>query len=239
MGLFDLLTGSRAGVGAARRALDEAREPSGDDSAVTRLIQQVLALGIDGRGPFHSARTVAERARERHANVEEAIDAVVDSHLRGGAAGGFVTSLGGFVTMIAAVPANVFEFYVQSTRMVAAVAHLRGYDLDDPDIRTAILLTLVGSNSAGILQKAGISLGGGTLSQLATRSLPRAAQMVVEKAIGFRILRGVGERVFSRLGKAIPIAGGVIGAGIDWAMMRGIAAQARHEFPATGTGSSV
>lgn len=231
MGLFDLLTGSRGDVSTARRALDEARDPTGDTSAITRLIQQVLAIGIDGRGPFASAVAVAEKARATHGSTEDAIDALVGLHLRGGAAGGFVTSLGGFVTMVAAVPANVFEFYVQATRMVAGVAHLRGHDVNDPEIRTAVLLTLVGSNSAGILAKAGINLSGGTLSQLASRSLPKAAVMVLEKAIGFRILRGVGERALARLGKAIPVAGGLIGAGVDWAMMRGIAQQARHEFP--------
>lgn len=236
MGLFDLLTGNRRDVSMTRRALDEAEDPTGDDHAITRLIQQVLALGIEGRGPFASAVAVADKARARQGSTEAAIDAVVGTHLRGGAAGGFVTSLGGFVTMIAAVPANVLEFYVQATRMVAGIAHLRGYDVHDPRIRTAVLLTLVGSNSANILAKAGISLGGGTLSQLATRSLPKAAAMVLEKAIGFRILRGVGERAFSRLGKAIPLAGGVIGAGIDWAMMRGIAEQARHEFPQVARG---
>lgn len=231
MGLFDLLTGSTAGPATARRAMDEAHDPTGDDSAITKLIAQVLAIGIDGRGPFESAAQVADKALARHGSVEAAIDAVVAAHLRGGAAGGFLTSLGGFVTMIAAVPANVFEFYVQATRMVAAVARLRGHDITDPTVRTAILLTLVGSNSTGILAKVGINLGGGTLSQLATRSIPRAAAMVIEKAIGFRILRRVGERVFSRLGKAIPVAGGLFGAGIDFAMMRGIAQQARAEFP--------
>lgn len=234
MGLFDLLTGTnRGGVASARRALDEANDPTGDDSAVTRMIQQVLNIGIDGRGPFDSAAKLADKARGRGGSVEDAVDSVVATHLRGGAAGGFVTGLGGFVTMIAAVPANVFEFYVQATRMVAGIAHLRGYDVNDPKIRTAVLLTLVGSNSSGILAKAGINLAGGTLSQLATRSLPRAAAMVVEKAIGFRILRGVGERVFSRFGRAIPVAGGVIGAGLDWAMMRTIAEHARREFPAS------
>ena len=193
MGLFDLLTGNRRDVSMTRRALDEAEDPTGDDHAITRLIQQVLALGIEGRGPFASAVAVADKARARQGSTEAAIDAVVGTHLR-------------------------------------------GYDVHDPRIRTAVLLTLVGSNSANILAKAGISLGGGTLSQLATRSLPKAAAMVLEKAIGFRILRGVGERAFSRLGKAIPLAGGVIGAGIDWAMMRGIAEQARHEFPQVARG---
>ena len=232
MGLFDMFGGSRSDVNLTRRALDEAQDPAAqDDSAVTRLIQQVLQIGIEGRGPFGSASSVADKARVKAGSAEAAIDDVVAQHVRGGAIGGFATSLGGFVTMVAAVPANVFEFYVQATRMVAGIAHLRGYDVHDPQIRTAILLALVGSNSAAILNKAGINLAGGTLSQLATRSLPKAAIMVVEKAIGFRILRGVGERLFGHLGKAIPVAGGLIGAGIDWAMMRRIAEHARQEFP--------
>lgn len=232
MGLFDLLTG-KPDVTMTRRALDEAREPGGEDHAVTELIQRVLAVGIDGRGPFASAATVAEKALQRRGgDVEEAVGDVIRLHTRTGAVGGFATSLGGFVTMVAAIPANVFAFFVQATRMTAAVAHLRGHDVTDPEVRTAILLTLVGSNSTAILSKAGINLTGGTLSQLASVQLPRAAAMVIEKAVGFRILLGIGERVFARLGRAIPVAGGIMGAGIDWAMMRTIGAQARHEFPA-------
>ncbi len=59
--------------------------------------------------------------------------------------------------------------------------------------------------------------------------------MVVNKAIGFRLARGVFERLFTRLGRGVPFLGGVIGALVDGWMMRRIAAQAKVEFPAGGT----
>ncbi len=227
MGLLDWVT---RGI-AIRTPNGEVAGGTADEGAVTRMIQQVLALGIDGRGPFASASDIAARALERHGATEAAVDAVIRSHLVRGTLAGFATSVGGFFTMLVAIPVNVLEFYVQATRMVAAVAKLRGYDVDDPEVRAAILLTLVGSQSTQILGAAGVNLAGGTLNQLAHRTLPPSAIMIVEKAVGFRILRGVGERVFSRLGKAIPVLGGGIGAAVDWTMMRGIAAQALVEFP--------
>lgn len=54
--------------------------------------------------------------------------------------------------------------------------------------------------------------------------------MVIQKAVGFRILRSVGERVFTRLGRLIPLAGGLFGAVVDFAMMKRIGHQALVEF---------
>ena len=116
--------------------------------------------------------------------------------------------------------------------MTAAVAVLRGYDVTDERIRTAILLTLVGSNAADILTNAGVGTGTSAALQIASRGgVPRAALMVIQKAVGFRILRSLGERVFTRLGKLVPLAGGAFGAVIDYAMMRRISHQAHLEFP--------
>lgn len=232
MGLFDIFRREQD-IKTTRSALDEAHDPSGNDDAITNLIQQLTSVGIDGVARFAGAREVAERALKReHGDTKQAINRVVSQHLRGGAASGFVTSLGGFLTMIVAIPANVFTFYVQATRMTAAIAHLRGYDLDDKAVRTAVLLSLVGSNATEILSKAGVSVGGSAAVNLAGRGLPKSALMVVQKAVGFRILRSVGERMFTRIGKLVPVVGGLFGAGVDYAMMRKIAEQARKEFPA-------
>ena len=111
-----------------------------------------------------------------------------------------------------ALPANVLEFYVQATRMVGAIATLRGYDIKDPRIRTAVLLTLVGSKSDDVLKKAGMATGGGRVTSLALRNMPPAALMVVNKAVGFNLMRGVGTKVLGRLGRGVPVAGGFFGA---------------------------
>lgn len=234
MGLIDLLRPKKDKVRKTRSALEAAQDGRVDDNAITRLVQTILNIGIDGTGPLDSATQVADEALSKEkGNVEEAIDRVGRSHVIGGSIGGFATGLGGFVTMPVALPVNILEFYVQATRMVAAIAHLRGYDVHDERIRSAVLLTLIGSDSQDVLKKAGMSTGGGRLAQLAMKNMPQAAILVINKAVGFRLLKSVGGKLFSRLGRGIPVAGGVFGGGVDGWMMKKIADQAREEFPVT------
>lgn len=219
-------------VALTKSALDAARDPEQDDSVVTRLVQRILDFGIDGVGPLDSATEFAEKALRRSGgDREKAIKRIARKGLVGGGLGGFATGLGGFVTMPVALPANVLEFYVQATRVVAAIAHLRGHDLAAPHVRTAVLFTLVGADADEVLKKAGMVTGSGRVATMALRGLPPAGLMVINKAIGFRLLRGVGEKAFSRLGRGIPLAGGVIGGGLDAYMMDQISDAARREFP--------
>ena len=230
MGLFDLF--GKPDIQATRSALDEASATDGDADSVTRLITRILTIGIDGAGPYESAEAVARKALDASSgNRADAVDRVISQHLVSGAAGGFITGLGGFVTMAFAIPANLFTFYVQATRMTAAVAWLRGYDVADPRIRTAVLLSEMGANAHDILRKAGISTAGSTAVNLLSQNIPRSAVMMIQKAVGFRMLRLAGVRAFGRLGKLVPVVGGVVGGGVDYMMMRAIAEQAKGEFP--------
>jgi hypothetical protein len=233
VGLFEKFRPSRKDVDEARTALEEARSGKEDGGAIDRLIRTIMSIGIDGVGPIRSAPDVAARAlKEEDGDVERAVKDVVSSATRWGAVGGVVTGVGGFTTMLVALPANLVEFYVQATRMVASIATLRGYDVTDPHIRTAVMLTLVGSDADEVLKKAGMSTGTGRVAAFALKRLPASSMMVVNKAIGFRLLRGVGEKFLTRLGKAVPLLGGAVGGGLDAFMMRRIAANARKQFPA-------
>ncbi len=221
----------RSGDGGAlarARATDE----GGLSGAATRLIERLLDVGIDGRGPFSSASEIADEALESSGgNTRQALDAIQRDHLTLGAIGGFVTGLGGFFTLPVSIPVNVLEFYLLGTRVTAATAKLRGYDIDQPEIRSAILLTLVGADSEDLLKKAGLHAAGGKLSGLAFERLPAPALMVLNKAVGFRLLSRIGQSTFARLGRAVPVVGGVIGAAFDTYLLRRIAKQARKEFP--------
>jgi len=175
------------------QALAEAEKaPSGASAMVVNLIQPLLDVGIDGKGPLPSAQSVADSARTKSAGVEQAIDRVVRAHLAVAGTGGFVTGLGGFVTMPVALPANIVEFYLVATRMTGAIAALRGYDLTDPPIRTAVLLALVGADADDLIRKAGIVTPTGKLTDLAAQRLPGPALMVLNKAVAFRLVGNVG-----------------------------------------------
>ena len=213
--------------------VDDSATGDGTASAATRMIERLMDVGIDGKGPFDSAQRIADLAMAEHSEAERAIDAMVRSHLKLAAAGGFVTSLGGFVTLPIALPANVLGFYLVATRMVAAMAATRGYDLRRPEVRSAVLLALVGADADDLLRKlpplSGVSTG--RLANLAVQRLPGPALMAVNKGVGFRLLSQVGKKSLTRFGKAVPLVGGVVGAGVDTFLLKRIADHARREFP--------
>ena len=219
-----------------KTALEAAKGPRADDgvlgNAGTRVVERLLDAGIDGRGPFDSAAKIAADALRKHDRADGAVDAIIKEHTMLAAGGGFVTSMGGFITMPVSLPANVLEFYLVATRMVAAIAKARGYDINQPEIRSAILLTLVGADADDLLKKAGV-VATGRLSNLAAQRLPGPVLMVVNKAVGFRLLSTAGKGVLSRFGKGVPVVGGFVGAGLDVYLLRRIADHARQEFPAT------
>ena len=224
-----------AQAGRQTTELDVTASTGPDDTAggLARVFERLMDVGIDGKGRFESAHKVAQVAMARHPDPERAIDAIVRSHVRFAAAGGFVTGLGGFVAMPIALPANVLEFHVVATRMVAAIAAIRGYDIGQPEVRTAVLLALVGADADDLLRKAGYA-STGRLAGLAVERLPGPILLAVNKGVGFRLLSQVGRKSFTRFGKAVPLAGGVVGAGVDAYLLNRIAAHARLEFPPAG-----
>lgn len=227
MGIFDRLGKDD------RLATTRGSEPEGAlAGAANGLVQRLLDVGIDGRGTFDSARQVAATALGRHPGPDNAVDAIVAEHTKLAAAGGFLTGLGGFVTLPVALPANVIGFYVVATRMTAAIAAVRGYDIEQPAVRSAVLLALVGADAEDVLRKAGYAGGGGRLASFATQRLPSPVLMAVNKGVGFRMVTQLGRKTFAKLGRAVPLAGGVIGAGLDGFMIRRIADHVRKEFPA-------
>ncbi|WP_435198131.1 EcsC family protein [Janibacter sp. GS2] len=223
-----------------RGALEQAEDPqSGAHGAVARVVQSLLEIGIDGRGRFTSASGTADAAlAKHHGDPDRAIDQIVRDHLALAGASGFLTNLGGFAAMTVSLPANVLGFYALATRMAASVARIRGHDLSRPEVRSSVLLSLVGADAQDLLAQAGMSAPSGRLAGLATQRLPAPALMVVNKAVGFRILSQAGKGVFARFGKAVPLVGGAVGAGMDVWLLKQLADHVRAEFAEQVTGEA-
>lgn len=217
---------------------EAASEPDGPlDKLAASFVGKLVDIGIDGVGPVDSMSEVVAAARKKHGdNVEKAINEIVSDHVKRAGAGGFVTGFGGIVTMPVSLPANVLAFYTLATRMVASIAELRGYDTTTPAARSAVMLSLVGADAEDLLQKAGLSTaismsGSGRLARMAVSRMPATAGMMINKAVGFRLLTTVGGKALSRFIRFVPVAGGVVGAGLDGFLMKRLADHARREFP--------
>jgi hypothetical protein len=196
-----------------------------------RLIDQVIELGVNGGGPLSGAAEIAdEYLVAAGGDREAAVRKLVASHVRLAAVSGFVTGLGGVVTLPVAVPAATAGLYVLATRMSAGIAHLRGYDIGTAEVRTAILVSLLGSAGASVLKRAGVELGrrsaAGALEKLSVRLL-----VEIDKRIGYTLAAKAGQKGVASLGKLVPFVGGPIGAGVDALSCRTIATYAQHTFP--------
>ena len=199
--------------------------------AMVRPVHLLFAIGIDGQGPLSSAVELADAARSSSPSTEEAVARVARTAIVRGAAGGFVTGLAGYPALRVAVPLNVVEFYVQAARVVSAIAILRGHDIDDAGARKAVLQTLVGHQHDSVLAKAISATPGSSVIWRLLHLLPAGLLLVAGKALAFRLLRGMAERLFGRFGRGLPFIGGVLVAATDAAMMRRIAARAMVDFP--------
>src|SRR3954453_728497 len=119
------------------------------------FVQEALQRAIRGVGPLQPAAAAADKQlREQRGDVERAIHEVIENNVRLAGAQGFVTNIGGLVTAAVTIPANISGLALIQCRMIAGIAHLRGYDLEDPKVRNAILVTLLGEDSVGDLVKA-------------------------------------------------------------------------------------
>jgi hypothetical protein len=182
----------------------------------TGFVREALHRAIDGVGPLApAAEAAAKQLTEQRGNVDRAIHEVIENNVRIAGAQGFVTNIGGLVTMAVTIPANVTGLALVQCRMVAGIAHLRGHDLDDPRVRNAILALLLGEEQVGDLVKK--KKLPATPMALATApahdpTLDATISAVVATDL---ITRVAGKRLATTVGRKIPVVGGVVGAGAD------------------------
>src|SRR5699024_12675608 len=87
-------------------------------------------------------------------------------------------------TLPVLLPTNVLECYVQATRMVGAIAAVRGYDLEDEEIRVRVLAALLGEESGDVLRNVGLGPVAGAATRTLAERLPATPQSQVASAIG-------------------------------------------------------
>ncbi len=180
------------------------------------FVHQALDRAIRGAGPLDSAAMAAERQLDEHRGDEQAaVKALIESHVRLAGAQGFLTNLGGLATMPVAVPANIGGLALIQCRLVAAIAHLRGYDLEDPRVRDAVLTALLGEERVHELVRRA-KLPGPPMA-LATAPVhdPDLDTVVANEVAAELMTRIAGKRLAYTVGRRTPIVGGVVGAGTD------------------------
>ena len=179
-------------------------------------LRQVIEIAIDGYGRMPSAKTVAARHLQRQGgSIDDAMSSIIDHHIRLASAQGFVTNIGGLAALPVAIPANITGVAIVQVRMVAAIAHLRGYDLDDHRVRTALVMCLMGG------EQVAKHIAEGTLptSPMAVATAPvfdpELDKQVADEVITDLAARIGGKNLALTIVKRVPLMGGGVSAVMD------------------------
>jgi hypothetical protein len=182
----------------------------------TTFVREALSRAIDGVGPLPPAAQAADKQlAEQHGNVERAVHEVIENNVRLAGAQGFVTNLGGLVTAAVAIPANISGLAVITCRMIAGIAHLRGYDLDDPRTRNAVLVCLLGEETVAELVRTKQLPAPPMALATAPAHDARLDQLVSTVVTSDLITRVAGKRLATSIGRRVPVVGGLVGMGAD------------------------
>lgn len=180
------------------------------------FVQHALTRAIAGVGPLPGAAAAADKQlAEQHGDVDKAVREVIENHVAYAGVGGFATNVGGLVTAAITIPTNVTGLALIQCRMVAGIAHLRGYSLEDQRTRNAILACLLGQEKVERQVKQKRLPAPPMALATAPAYDPDITTTITAQVASELLSRVVGKRLATTVGRRVPVIGGVVGASAD------------------------
>lgn len=203
------------------------------ESNVGKALEWAYEKAINGIPGSETAAELAESYIRKHTSIDAAINSLINYQITKCATSGFITGLGGVVTMPVTIPANIASVMYVQMRMVAAIAHMRGFDLKDDQVQTFVYACLTGQTVNEVVKSAGIKIGL-KVGEAQIKRIPGEVIKKINQAVGFRLVTKFGQKGVINLGKMVPLIGGVIGGSFDAVTTKTIAQAARKSFKEGG-----
>lgn len=184
---------------------------------------------LDGLPGAKSCEALAQEYMDRYKVSTIAAKELIKQQLLKCSASGFVTGFGGLLTMVVTVPANVASVLYVQMRMIAALAAIGGYDVHSDEVQTLVYLCLVGSSLTDVVKSTGIKIANKVTTNM-LKKLPGSVLTKINQKVGFRLLTKFGTKGAVNLVKVVPVAGALVGAGIDYGSTKLIADKAYNAF---------
>lgn len=204
---------------------------------LTSLSQEVILNALDwaydkavnGVHGLDSAQDMADDYLKGEGALIDKVNSLIRWQNTKAGTSGFITGLGGLLTLPLTLPANITSVLYVQIRMVAAIAIMGGYDVKDDRVRSIVYSCIAASSAAEVAKNFGIKLG----NKLAMQGIKKISGETLKKinqAVGFRLLTKFGQKGFVNLGKTIPFIGGIVGATFDVVATNTVGNVARNTF---------
>ncbi len=183
-------------------------------------------------------KEVASKYMLKYTDVNKAVSKYVAYQQAKCGTSGFVTGLGGLLTLPVAVPANLASVIYMQLRTITTIACMYGHDPKDEYVRTLAYACLTGNAMTDILASVGIVLGENSPITMVDK-LPIAVLSKINKKVCLRLATKASEKGVASMAKFIPLLGGVIGGTVDVVATQTIASNAKKVFSQWGESSDV
>lgn len=197
--------------------------PPSDGAAAGNPVAQMRnwswRLAEQGLGPFAGARTLVSRLAQSGigAGPDEVLERLLQLEQRKQVAAAAVLAAVSTVALSAGLPASLMITAVLDARLAMAVALVRGYSLDAPGVRDALLEAIEGQSGVGWARGAGSSATAAgaaigwraAVDQLVPKALWRGRDLLLKHA------RGKWKGRLLPLARGLPMAGNVLIAALD------------------------
>lgn len=196
---------------------------------LSNILDKIYNATLQGMPETKTCYDLADEYLAKYSSAEDAIDNFVKWQVRKCTTSGFVTSLGGILTLPVAVPANLTTVWYIQLRMIATIAIISGFNPSDDEVQTLAYLCLTGASLAKVCKEAGIKVG----KQFTIEAIKKIPVEIIHKINRLamqRLVTKFGTTGVINLGKMVPLVGGVIGGSFDFVGTKTVAHKAKDVF---------
>ncbi|PIJ96763.1 EcsC family protein [Lysinibacillus sphaericus] len=185
-----------------------------NEGNVQKVLDWTYEKVLNGIPGTDSVYELSNSYLSKHPTKDKAIDSLIRWQQGKAGANGFAAGLGGIVVMPISIPTNLASVMYMQMRMIAAIAHIRGYDLKDDQVQTFVYACLTGQTASEIVKQSGKKIVS-KIGEAQIKRIPGETIKQINQKVGFRLVTKFGEKGVVNLGKMVPLLGGVVGATFD------------------------
>lgn len=199
------------------------------DNSVT-ILDSIYNQAMSGVGVSESVKKLAEDYLSKSGSLSDKVDSLIRWQIAKCGTTGFLTGLGGLLTLPVAISADVgVNLYVQ-IRMAAAIAYMGGYDVHHDKVKSFVYLTLCGNAMNKVAKKVGIEFAQKIGTNFIKKKISGEFLKKINKAVGTKVITKAGSKGVVNLTKAIPVIGGIIGGAFDAFTTNAVGEAAKRVF---------
>lgn len=196
---------------------------------IMELLHKCYELSMNGVPGAKSCNELAYEYLIKYRDPVVAAKKMVNQQIIKCTTSGFITNIGGIITLPAGFPINLLSVWYMQIQMIGTLAVVGGFDLNDDEVETLTYLCFVDASMSNICKKAGIEIANAAAGN-AVKKVPVKVLRKINNMVGKRIITKSGSTGVINLIEVVPIVGGIVGASADYITTDRIAKRAYKTF---------